>query len=98
MMDIAPEISPPPPVRLADYRTPAFLIDTVDLVFDLGANDPRVRSRLGIRRNPEAAEHGTPLHLDGEELELLSLARDGEMLGANRYQLPSEGGLILADV
>ena len=98
MMDIAPEISPPPPVRLADYRPPAFLIDTVDLVFDLGANDTRVRSRLGIRRNPEAAEHGTPLHLDGEELELLSLALDGEMLGANRYQLPTEGGLILADV
>jgi aminopeptidase N len=98
MMDIAPEISPPAPVRLADYRPPTFLIDTVELAFELGAKGTRVRSRLGIRRNPDIAERGTPLHLDGEELELLSVALDGEELGPNRYQLSSEGGLILTDV
>ena len=52
MLDISPDIVPPRPVRLADYMPPAFLIDTVDLVFDLGADDTRVKSRLGIRRNP----------------------------------------------
>jgi len=98
MLDISPDMAPPQPVRLADYRPPAYLIDTVDLVFDLGAEDTRVKSRLGIRRNPEAAERGAALHLDGEALELVSLALDGEPLGANRYQLPPEGGLILADV
>ena len=98
MLDISPDIAPPQPVRLADYRPPAFVIDTVDLIFDLGADDTRVRSRLGIRRNPAVTERGAALHLDGETLELVSLALDGEPLGANRYQLPQEGGLILADV
>ena len=98
MLDISPDIAPPHPVRLADYRPPAFLIDTVDLVFELGAEDTRVKSRLGIRRNPAVAERGAALHLDGEALELVSLALDGEPLGANRYQLEPEGGLILADV
>jgi aminopeptidase N len=98
MLDISAEVAPPQPVRLADYQPPAYLVDTVDLVFELGADDTRVKSRLGIRRNPEVAERGTALHLDGEALELVSLALDGESLGANRYQLPPEGGLILADV
>jgi aminopeptidase N len=98
MFDLSPDVTPPQPVRLADYRPPAFLIDTVDLVFELGEADTRVKSRLRIRRNPEIADPKAPLHLDGEELELVSLALEGEPLGTNRYQLPPEGGLILADV
>jgi aminopeptidase N len=98
MLDISPDMVPPQPVRLADYRPNAYLIDTVDLVFELGAEDTRVKSRLGIRRNPAVAERGAALHLDGEALELMSLALDGEPLGTNRYQLEPEGGLILADV
>jgi aminopeptidase N len=98
MLDISPDVAPPQPVRLADYRPPAFLIDTVDLVFELGEADTRVKSRLRIRRNPEVADPSAPLHLDGEELDLVSLALEGEPLGANRYQFPPEGGLILADV
>src|SRR3984893_9169957 len=98
MLDISADVAPPQPVRLADYRPPAFLIDTVDLVFELGEVGTRVKSRLRIRRNPEVADPNAPLELDGEELELVSLALEGEPLGANRYQLPPEGGLILADV
>jgi aminopeptidase N len=98
MLDISPDIAPPQPVRLADYQPPGYLIDTVDLVFELGAEDTRVKSRLGIRRNPAVAERGTALSLDGEALELVSLALDGEALGSNRYQLPPEGGLILTGV
>jgi aminopeptidase N len=98
MLDISPDMAPPQPVRLADYQPPAYLIDTVDLVFELGAEDTRVKSRLGIRRNPAVAERGAALHLDGEALELVSLTLDGEPLGANRYQLEPEGGLILGDV
>jgi aminopeptidase N len=98
MLDLSPDIAPPQPTRLADYCPPAFLIDTVDLVFELSAEDTRVKSRLGIRRNPGSSEPGAPLHLDGEGLDLLSLALDGAPLGANRYQLQPGGGLILADV
>src|SRR5712671_4226695 len=98
MLDISPDVALPQPVRLADYRPPAFLIDTVDLVFELGEADTRVKSRLRIRRNPEVADPNAPLQLDSEELDIVSLALDGEPLGANRYQLPPEGGLILADL
>ena len=98
MLDLSPDITPPQPVRLADYRPPAFLIDTVDLAFDLGAHDTRVKSRLVIRRNLEAGERAAALELDGEELELISVALDGAALGPNRYRLSPEGGLILADM
>ena len=95
MLDISPDIAPPQPMRLADYRPPDFLVDTVDLVFELGDAETRVKSRLAIRRNPAAFNPNAPLHLDGEELALVSLELGGEELGANRYQLPAEGGLIL---
>ena len=98
MLDISTEIAPPRPVRLEEYRPSAFLIDAVDLVFELADSDTRVKSRLRIRRNPESSDRSTALHLDGEELALVSLALDGEPLGPNRYELPAEGGLILPDV
>jgi aminopeptidase N len=98
MLDISADGAPPRPVRLAEYRPPDFLIDTVDLVVELGDSDTRVKSRLRIRRNPESSEPSAALHLDGEELALVSLALDGEPLGPNRYDLPAEGGLIVADV
>jgi len=98
MLDISADVAPPRPVRLAEYQPPHFLIDTVDLVFELADSDTRVKSRLRIRRNPESSERSAALHLDGEELALVSLALDGEPLDPNRYELPAEEGLILADV
>src|SRR5262245_35329410 len=98
MLDFSPDVTPPQPVRLADYQPPAFLIDTVDLVFDLRAAETRVRSRLAVRRNPAVTPPAAALHLDGEALDLVAVALDGDPLGANRYQLPPEGGLILDEV
>jgi aminopeptidase N len=95
-MSELPETPPRQPVRLADYRPPDFLVDTVDLSFDLADADTRVKARLALRRNPQAGDGRAPLRLDGEGLELVSLALDGETLGANRYQTPLEGGLVLA--
>ena len=82
-------------MRLKDYRAPEFLIDTVDLVFELGEGETRVKARLGVRRNPEAADRAAPLRLDGEALELVALALDGEALGANRWRATAEGGLVI---
>jgi aminopeptidase N len=103
MADLSPDhaprdVVPPQPVRLADYRPPEFLIDTVDLVFELGDPDTRVTSRLGIRRNPAGANPAAALHLDGDALKLVSLVLDGEPLGANRWRLTSEGGLVIEAV
>jgi aminopeptidase N len=98
MIDISSDIAPPQPTRLADYRPPAFVIDTVDLTFELGDAETRVKSRLAMRRNPDLSDPAAPLALDGDALELISLALDGEPLGANRYRLTPEGGLVIEGV
>src|SRR6266404_4442735 len=90
--------TPPRPTRLADYRPPDFLVDTVDLVFDLGEADTRVASHLTLRRNPQAAASGAPLRLDGDELELVALALDGRPLGATDYRHEPDGALVLPQV
>jgi len=40
----------PQPIRLSDYRPPAFLIDEAHLVFDLKPVGSRVKARLAVRR------------------------------------------------
>ena len=81
-----------------DYRPPAFLVDTVDLSFDLDAAATMVGARLAIRRNPEAATPDAPLRLDGQGLALLHVALDGAALPPDRYTLEAEGGLTIAGV
>jgi aminopeptidase N len=72
----------PVAIRLADYRPPAFLVDTVELDFQLEPSATRVRSKLSVRRN---GDHDEPLRLNGERLKLVSVAVDGAALGADAY-------------
>src|SRR5271168_3336475 len=97
MPDALPDTAPQP-TRLADYRPPDFLIDTVDLVFDLGEADTSVASHLTLRRNPQAANSGAPLRLDGDELELVAIALDGRPLGPADYRREPDGALVVAQV
>ena len=71
-------------IRLADYRPPNWLIETVDLDVRLDPSATRVVARLRIRPNPAGEDHAS-LVLDGDELALVDLALDGEKLGANSY-------------
>jgi aminopeptidase N len=87
----------PQPIRREDYQVPDFLVEAVDLDFDLRDDGTTVRSRLTVRRNPDAEDRTAPLVLDGEELELKELSLSGEALGPNRYRLDSER-LVIADV
>ena len=86
----------PHETRLADYRPPAYLVDTADLAFDLDATATKVRSRLSVRRNPESQGTGALL-LDGEALKLVRIALDGVELGANRYRI-DDGKLLIPDM
>jgi len=87
----------PPTVRLADYKVPDFLIDSVALDFALGEDSTTVKAKLTVRRNPASEDRAAPLRLDGEDLELVALVLDGETLGENRYR-KDEASLTLADV
>jgi aminopeptidase N len=77
----------PQPIRLADYRPPAFLIDEVHLTFDLAPNTTRVRARLAVRRN---GAHSAPLRFNGERLKLISVAIDGRSLAEGERQVDDE--------
>jgi len=84
----------PQPIRLADYRPPAYLVDEVELDFSLAPSATRVKARLKVRRN---GDHSDPLVLDGVRLKLERVAVDGQERGANRYQLADES-LTIPDV
>ena len=84
----------PQPIRLADYRPPAFLVDEVELDFALEPTATRVKARLKIHRN---GEHGDALVLDGVRLKLQSVAIDGQTLGNNHYEVSDEA-LTIPDV
>ena len=72
---------------LRDYTVPDFLIDSVDLDVELDEARTRVRARLSMRRNPLAPEQSSALVLDGQELELLEVAVDGQPLDPGQYTL-----------
>ncbi|WP_135466247.1 aminopeptidase N [Crenalkalicoccus roseus] len=85
----------PQPIRRQDYRPPAFLVDTVELVFDLDPSATTVRARLALRRNRAHGDLAAPLRLDGEGLELLEIALDGVPLPPNRYRIGPDGALCI---
>src|SRR6476660_7822559 len=60
----------------ADYRPPAFWIDTVELCFDLDPAKTRVLNRMKLRRNPDAVPQA--LRLDGEDLNLARVLVNGQ--------------------
>jgi aminopeptidase N len=84
----------PQPIRLADYRPPAFLVDDVQLHFDLKPNATRVKARLSVRRN---GDHAEPLAFNGERLKPISVAVDGRRLGPGEHTISDEF-LTIADV
>ena len=80
----------PRTIYLKDYTQPAFLIDSIELDIDLRPGDALVKARQALRRNARATDPGAPLALDGEELELVSVALDGTLLRANAYAVTPE--------
>src|SRR5215468_7912560 len=72
------------PVRLADYRPPDWLVETVDLDVSLDRTSTVVRARLRLKPNP-LAPAPAPVVLDGDELQLRTIKLDGETLAADAY-------------
>ncbi|RUO41074.1 aminopeptidase N [Pseudidiomarina aestuarii] len=75
-----------------DYQAPRFRIETVDLSFRLEATATRVTNRMQLQRLAAG-----PLELDGEQLQLESVAIDGRELDASQYEV-SPSKLVIADV
>jgi aminopeptidase N len=91
----------PATTRLVDYAPPPYLVDHVELDFQLDTDRTVVTSTLHLRRNPQAKSvldltlHGCP---DAEESgQLLSLAINGEQAPVTSYRL-TDKSLVLLDV
>ena len=80
-------------VRLEDYGPPPYLVDSIELDFDLAGEECLVTATVAVRRGP-GTPPGTPLVLDGTGLELVSAALDGRSLAPNEYGI-EEGNLVI---
>jgi len=79
-------------IYLKDYKAPAFTVDSVNLDFNLNEDFCRVVAKSHMHKvSAEAA-----LHLNGEDLKLISVKIDGKPLSPSDYQVTAEE-LIIAN-
>jgi aminopeptidase N len=76
-----------PTIHQKDYTPPDYLIETVELSFDLEPEKTRVVSKLTVRANHDRTQGSRPLVLDGEELKLVSIKLNGEEIPPSRLQM-----------
>ena len=90
-MNIAanPVIEADQTVYLKDYQKPIFTVDSIDLNIQIYADHTQVDSKLVMQRQTEG-----DLVLLGRDLELKSIAVNGQVLSENEYQLNKEQLLI----
>ncbi|RJG23938.1 aminopeptidase N [Massilia cavernae] len=77
----------PQTIYRKDYTPPAYLVDTVELGFDLDPETTIVASRLTMRRNPDSTEAGIELY--GQNLKLVALRMNGATLREGDYRISS---------
>jgi len=81
--------STPKAIYLKDYTPPPYWIETTSLLFQLGEDETRVVSELGLRRNDDVlGEH--PLVLIGENLKLGQVYLDEQLLSESDYEIIDE--------
>ena len=81
MKDATPKV-----IYLTDYSQPAYWINKVDMVFELGEVQTRVSSTLSLKRNEKISGEKS-LVLNGEELVLETIRLDGNLLKPSDYKV-----------
>lgn len=76
-------------IDLADYRPTDFILERVDLTFELDPTNTKVEARLIFHRR-EGVSLSAPLVLDGDELSLSGLQLDQGELPTSRYEATPE--------
>ena len=90
MVDIKNTDSTPRTIFLKDYQPPVYLIEHVNLHFDLHETQTVVTSILSVRLNEKNKQLDKSLRLDGQNLELLSVKVDGKLLTDKDYLCDKE--------
>ena len=78
----------PQTIYRKDYTPPTYLVDTVELGFDLDPDRTIVASRLVMVRNPDSVDEGIDLH--GVNLQLVSLRMNGRVLYEGDYDISGD--------
>src|SRR5690606_27779724 len=84
------------PVRLEDYRAPAFTIDTVALDFRLDPEKTLVKTTMPCRPSTDEAQLRR-LERAGDETKLVGIALDGAPRDPGRYEATPDR-LVVRDV
>jgi aminopeptidase N len=82
-------------IHLQDYKVPDFLVERIDLEFDLQEDVTTVISKLEMLANPASTTGATELSLLGESLELMSVVLDGVQLSPEQYRTTEHDLTIL---
>jgi aminopeptidase N len=92
MADIAKDSAPSAPrtIFLKDYQASDYLVETVELRFELDPAETRVSSRLTVRINQDVIKDRRQLVLNGQDLELLEIRVDGNTLSADDFMLEDD--------
>ena len=78
----------PQTVYLHDYKVSPFLVDTTDLVFDLGDEQTIVTNTMAVRRNSDSDDQTGAFELNSKgEIELIWVEVDGQRLQQSAYTL-----------
>lgn len=80
-------------IHLADYRPTDFVLERVDLTFELDPKETLVIQRSLMHRR-EGVSENLPLILDGDELTLKAVAVDGNAIDESQYAVDSRQLLI----
>lgn len=72
-------------IYLKNYQAPAYLIDEVNLEFQLEENVTLLKSLLSVRRDPLSDASHTELHLVGDGLTLVSVKLNNKNLTADEF-------------
>ncbi|MBU2327952.1 MAG: aminopeptidase N [Alphaproteobacteria bacterium] len=83
-------------VHLADYRPTDFVLERVDLTFELDPTETKVEARLIFQRR-EGVDANAPLVLDGDDLTMTSLLFDQIEMDPARYTAAPES-LVIRDL
>ena len=75
----------PQTIYRKDYTAPSYLVDTVELGFDLDPARTIVANRLTLRRNPDSSRRD--IELVGEDIELAAIRLNGRTLDEGAYAI-----------
>lgn len=75
---------------LKDYKTPEYMVESIDLYISLDEDITSIKSTMNINRSKHSIGNSDSFILNGEDIELKSVRLDGKLLDSDSYRLDDE--------